>query len=275
MSDRYIPGVPCWVDTNQPDAQAAATFYTGLFGWEMEDVTPPGAPVTYLLAKLDGGYVAAIASQPPATSRPVAWDTYIWVDSADETAEKVRAAGGTVVSEPMDVGPAGRTATCADPDGAEFCLWQAGEHRGADVVNSPGSVNFNDLRARELGRAEEFYGAVFGWELLDVGGFTAWALPAYGDFLEERNPGNRARMAEFGGPARFEEVVATAAVTMERPRWGVTFAVAHADDAVARAEALGGRVLSGPVDAPWVRTAEIADPQGAVFTASQFVPPES
>ena len=46
MSDRYIPGVPCWVDTNQPDAQAAATFYTGLFGWEMEDVTPPGAPVT-------------------------------------------------------------------------------------------------------------------------------------------------------------------------------------------------------------------------------------
>ena len=59
--DRYIPGVPCWVDTNQPDPDAAAAFYGGLFGWEFEDVSPPGAPVRYLLALLRGEPVAGIA----------------------------------------------------------------------------------------------------------------------------------------------------------------------------------------------------------------------
>ena len=39
--DGYIPGVPCWVDTSQPDPEAAVDFYRGLFGWDFEDVTPP------------------------------------------------------------------------------------------------------------------------------------------------------------------------------------------------------------------------------------------
>jgi uncharacterized protein len=41
MSTRedYPAGVPCWVDTSQPDA---ARFYSGLFGWQTEDAMPPG-----------------------------------------------------------------------------------------------------------------------------------------------------------------------------------------------------------------------------------------
>jgi hypothetical protein len=37
LSDRdgYLPGVPCWVATVQPDAEQAAHFYTELFGWEV------------------------------------------------------------------------------------------------------------------------------------------------------------------------------------------------------------------------------------------------
>ena len=37
MSERdgYIPGVPCWADTGQPDPRAAVEFYGGLFGWEL------------------------------------------------------------------------------------------------------------------------------------------------------------------------------------------------------------------------------------------------
>ena len=56
------------------------------------------------------------------------WNTYIWVDDADETADKVRAAGGTVLIEPFDVMDAGRMAVFADPEGAVFCVWQAKEH---------------------------------------------------------------------------------------------------------------------------------------------------
>jgi predicted enzyme related to lactoylglutathione lyase len=272
--DRYIPGVPCWIDTNQPDPEAAVTFYKGLFGWEFEDVTPPGAPVRYFLALLRGGPVAGVASRPEGTQRPVAWDTYVWVADADEAAAKVRAAGGSVLSEPAHVGDSGRTALCADLEGAAFCVWQAQEHRGAAIVNEPGSLNFNNLHTRDLDRARAFYGAVFGWEVLDVGGGNAWALPGYGDFLEQRNPGMRAGMAEMGAPERFEDVVASVAQISDDtpPNWGVTFAVDDADAIAARATELGGRVLAAPFDAPWVRMTVIADPQGATFTASKFVP---
>jgi uncharacterized protein len=275
--DRYIPGVPCWVDTPQPDPAAAAAFYGELFGWETEDVMPPESPLRYFIARRNGGDVAAIGSLPEDAPQTAAWRTYVWVEDADGTAAKVRDAGGTVLTEPTTVGEWGRMATFADPDGAVFLVWEPKEHRGATVVNEHGAVNFNDLNTRDLQRAAAFYGAVFGWDLLDTGGFTAWALPAYGDFLEARTPGMREGMASMGAPERFEEVVASVRrIPDDQPdtpaHWGLTFGVDDADAIAARAAELGGRVIVAPFDAPWVRTTVISDPQGAVFTASRFVP---
>ena len=115
--DRYIPGVPCWVDTAQADTEAATTFYGGLFDWTFEDVIPPDAPGHYYLASRPGGNVGAIGTQPDGAPPEPTWDTYIRVADAAETAEKARAAGGTVLSEPYPVGPFGITAIIADPDG--------------------------------------------------------------------------------------------------------------------------------------------------------------
>jgi hypothetical protein len=175
---------------------------------------------------------------------------------------------------PADVGDAGRMAVFADPAGAAFCVWQARGHRGAGIVNEPGSLNFNVLNTRDLDGACAFYGAVFGWEVIDIGGASAWALPGYGDFLERRTPGMRENMAALGAPARFEDVVASVnPITDDIPaHWGVTFAVADADAVAARAAELGGRVDVPPFDAPWVRMTIVTDPQGATFTASKFVP---
>ena len=273
--DRYIPGVPCWVDTTQPDPHAAVSFYGDLFGWEFENVMPADAPLPYYVARLRGGDVAAVAAPREGGADAAAWNTYIWVDDADVTTARVHAAGGTVLMPPGDVGDAGRMAICADPDGAAFRVWEAREHRGATVVNEPGSLNFNDLYTRDLERAKAFYGAVFGWDLVGAGdGFSSWALPAYGDFLEQRNPGTRERMREMGAPERFEEVVASVSpITDDQTaRWGLTFAVADADAIAARAIELGGEVVVPPFDAPWVRMTIITDPQGATFTASKFVP---
>src|SRR3954453_23389104 len=111
--DRYLPGVPCWIDTSQPDPEAAVAFYGELFGWQFEDVMPPGSPSPYFVARLEGGDVAAVTSQPEGS--PPAWNTYIWVADADETAAKVRAAGGSVLSEPMGVGGARSSARGAQP----------------------------------------------------------------------------------------------------------------------------------------------------------------
>ena len=272
--DRYIPGVPCWVDTARADPDAACAFYGGLFGWEFEEAMPPGAPGTYRIARLGAGMVGAIGSQPDGDPS-VAWNTYVWVTDADATAGKVRTAGGSVLMEPADVGDAGRMAVFADPAGARFSVWQPGTNRGATVVNEHGSVNFNDLHTPDVDAVAPFYGAVFDWELLPVGSGSMWALRGYGDFLEERNPGMREGMAAMGAPERFEDVVASVGPAPDDggpARWGVTFAVDDADQTAARAVELGGEVLVEPTDAPWVRMAVIADPQGAVFTASSFVP---
>ena len=275
--DGYVPGVPCWIDTSQPDPEAAAAFYGGLFGWEFEDAMPPGSDGKYLIARLRGGDVAAIGTQPEDSPPTAAWKTYIWVDSADDAAAKVWANGGRVLMEPFDVMEAGRMGVFADREGAAFCVWQAKAHRGAQVVNEHGALNFNGLNTRDAAAAKAFYGSVFGWQTLGLGaGAEMWRLPGYGDYLEQREPGLRARMEQMGAPAGFEDVVASLnPIGPEQPdvpaHWSVTFGVDDADATAARAVELGGAVVVAPFDAPWVRMTVIADPQGATFIASKFV----
>ncbi len=274
--DGYIPGVPCWVDTNQPDPQAALPFYRDLFGWEFENMMPEGSEGSYFIGRLHGGDVAAIGSIPEGAPPMATWNTYVWVDSADETASRVRPAGGEVVMEPFDVMGAGRMAVLADPEGATFNVWQAKEHKGATVVNEHGSLNFNGLVTRDPEGAKAFYGAVFGWEALELPGSVMWTLPGYGDHLEERSPGLREQMVQMGAPDGFIDVVAALNPIVdddtETPaHWSVTFAADNADATAARASELGGEVVAGPFDAPWTRLAVIKDPQGATFIAGQFV----
>ena len=276
--DGYIPGVPCWIDTSQPDPEAAADFYGALFGWELEDVMPPDAPGQYFMARIRGKDVAAVGSIPEGAPQMATWNTYVWVDSADDTASKVRDAGGSVMMEPFDVMDAGRMAVATDPEGAVFFVWEARENKGSQIVNEHGSNNFNNLNTRDLERAKAFYGAVFGWETLELDrGAQMWTLPGYGDYLERDDPDLRKRMADANAPEGFEDVVASMnPIPDDQPdtqaHWDVTFGVADADAIAERAAQLGGTVLVPPFDAPWIRGTVIRDPQGATFNATQFVP---
>jgi hypothetical protein len=266
------------VDTSQPDPEAAVDFYRGLFGWELENVMPPGSEGKYFIARLRGGDVAAVGSIPEAAPPIAMWNTYVWVESADDTAAKVRDAGGGVVMEPFEVMDAGRMAVFADPEGAAFCAWQAKENKGARIVNEPGSLNFNGLNTRDVQGAKSFYGSVFGWTTLALdGGADMWTLPGYGDHLERDNPDLRKQTAEADAPEGFEDVVASInLIPDDQPdtpaHWSVTLAVDDADATAAKATELGGKVTVPPFDAPWVRMTIINDPQGATFIASKFVP---
>jgi predicted enzyme related to lactoylglutathione lyase len=277
--DRYPAGVPCWVDTSQPDPAAAAAFYGDLLEWKLEDQMPPDAAGRYFQATIDGARVAAVGSA--MGDGPVTWMTYIAVDSADDAAERVRANGGTVISEPFDVFDAGRMAIFADPEGAVFSVWQAGQHTGAETVNAPGTWNFSDLNTRDLEGAQRFYGAVFGWEFdpIDFGGgpMAMARVPGYGDYLESIDPGVRERHASGGAPPGFTDAIGffIPANGDSPANWNVTFSVADADASAARVKELGGQVLSEPVDVPWSRVTQIRDPQGATLTLSQFKPPDA
>jgi hypothetical protein len=303
--DGYIPGVPCWVDASEPDPEAAVDFYAGLFGWEFEQVMPPRSEGKYFIAWCQapgssifdmsgdrhGGDVAAVRSIPkaaPQTPRAAPqtamWNTYFWVDSADEAASKVRDAGGGVVVEPYDFMNACRMAVFTDPEGAAFCVWEAKEHKGARLVNDPGALVFNGLNTRHVEGARSFYGSVFGWQTLAIGGGgEGWALPGYGDYLERYHPGLREQMAEAGAPEGFEDAVGSInPIADDQPdtpaHWSVTFAVDDADATAAKATELGGKVIVPPFDAPWstatytIRVTVLGDPQGATFSASKFVP---
>jgi uncharacterized protein len=275
--DGYIPGVPCWVDTSQPDPKAALPFYSRLFGWEFEDVMPDGSEDRYFMGRIRGGDVAAVGSIPEGAPPMATWNTYVWVESADMTASKARDAGGAVVMEPFDVMDSGRMAVLTDPEGAALSVWQAKTGKGAQIVNEHGSLNFNGLATRDPDGAKAFYGFVFGWETLALPAGLMWTLSGYGDHLAERNPGLREQMAQMGAPDGFIDVVAALnPIADDDPdtpaHWSVTFGVDDADAAAARASELGGEVVTGPFDAPWTRMAVIKDPQGATFIASQFVP---
>ncbi len=268
----YPSGVPCWVDTQQPDVDAAMNFYGGLFGWEFEETAPSGAAGRYVIAKLDGQEAGAIAGH--GTGVP-AWNTYISVEDADAAARHLLAIGATLKSAPADSGSRGVHAVLADPQGAELRIWQARGRPGAQAVNLPGGWNFSDLHTINIEAAVAFYTKAFGWQFDNLDFGTMIRRPGYGDHLEATiDPNIRVRQAGDAVPRGFEDAVAWLAPAGpgERPHWHVTFTVADRDRTLKDAERLGARIL-GQDDTEWTRTVLIRDPGGAVFTASQFTPP--
>jgi uncharacterized protein len=272
MSERtdYPPGVPCWVDTLQPDPDAATNFYGDLMGWTSEGPGPMPGGGKYFVARFRGRDVAGIGSQPPAVGGgpvPVVWNTYVCVADAEDAAKKVANAGGRVLREPFDVLPAGRVAIFADPSGAVFGGWEPAERKGAEFVNEPGGWSMSMLQTRDPEGAKKFYGAAFGWKAdsMDMGGseLTLWRLPGYvggepQQPVERDVVGVMMKMGEGGVPDQGP------------PRWAVDFRVPDADAAAEKAKKIGGKVIAPPFDIPRFRQAVIADPQGAVFSVSSF-----
>ena len=273
--DRYPPGVPCWIDLVVRDLGRVGRFYAGVLGWELVDAAPAGSSLRYVMARRDGRDVAALSEGFAAQA---VWSTYVRVASAEATAARARELGGSVVTGPMAAGAAGISAEIADPVGARIRIFEPRAFAGAGLVNAPGSWNWSDLHARDLDTAVAFYGALFGWEAdpVDVGaGDTRmWRMPGYGDVLERRDPGIRARHAEHGAPPGFTDAIGwlQEAAPHDAPHWHVTFAVDDTDGLARRAEELGGMVTIAPFDAGPTRVAQLADPEGARFTISHYAP---
>jgi len=266
----YPHGVTCWIDTEQPDLDAAGRFYSGLFGWTLADASP-GGPRPYLIATLDGKDVGAITS---ATAEgPAQWNTYVSVDDADAASSDVTTGGGKVVSAPAEAGFGARTAACVDPAGAEFRIWQARKRFGAQHINAPGGWNFSDLHTPDLDAALAFYTPLFGWRAVAIeGAGTMLQVPGYGDHLAATtDPDIYERQS--GAPPGFADVIGGLAITApgEPAHWHVTFAVADRDESAATAERLGATVVTS-ADDMWTKHALLRDPQGAEFTVSQFAP---
>jgi uncharacterized protein len=239
----HAPGTFSWVDLTTDDAPAAKEFYGELFGWEFEDNEVPGGG-TYTMCKVDGDYVAAI---PGSTDQaPPHWNSYVTVASADETAAKAKELGGSLFMEPFDVMDAGRMALIQDPTGAAFCVWEPRDAIGAQRVNEPGALTWNELHTPDPAKAVEFYSGLFGWSAEEME--TGEGNPSYRVIRNGERTNGGIMDAQQGEP----------------PNWVPYFVVESRDDAVARIKELGGRELF-QTDMEMGRIAIATDPQGAPF----------
>jgi uncharacterized protein len=241
-------GTPCWVDLGVDDIARAVTFYSQLFGWDIE----PGPPEAggYRMCLKDGRPVAGIGPQQAPPGTPPFWTVYIASADADETAGKITAAGGQVPVAPMDVLDVGRMAVAADPAGAAFGIWQARSHTGLGLANEPGSMCWNENFSRDMDGNQAFYRAVFGYEYGDMSSpeFRYATLK-----LDGKEVGGIGQLGSGFPP----EVPA---------HWSTYFAVEDTDAAVAMVTKAGGSTTREPWDTPYGRMAVVSDDQGAAFS---------
>ena len=226
------PALPAGSTSRAPTSTPTIAFYSGLFGWEAHRDPRPEAG-GYTMFSLKGGKSVAAASPPQQEDTPPYWTTYLASDDVDETAARVREAGGVVFVDPFDVFDAGRMTIAQDPTGACFALWQASQHIGAQLANEPGTLSWNECRTPDAAAAEQFYRAVFGYSVTA----TPMGMDEPYRVLEVDDRRVAGLMQWADGP----------------PRWVTTLNVAHTDASCARAEELGARAATAvlhPVDRP-------------------------
>ena len=241
---RYPNGTFCWIDLGTNDAPAAKAFYGELFGWEFEDL-PTGEHGTYTVCRLRGKAVCGMYDQADEPG----WGSYLIVANVDDATARARELGASVIVDPFDTPGGGRAATVRDPAGAVVSLSQQGEDLGAELVNEDGTWTWNELVSPELRAGTEFYVQLLGWSADEMPGPMQRTVFTMDDLL-------------IGGghvPGPQEDPT---------PRWSVAFWVADADTTASKAQELGGAVVLPPMDIPVGRFTIVADPQGAVFTAT-------
>ena len=251
MGDRtqYTSGAFCWTDLATTDPSAAKAFYSGLFGWEAEDM-PVGDGVYYSMQRVGGKDVAAISPQPQQqrdAGVPPVWKSYVSVQSADAVADRAKELGATVHAPPFDVLDAGRMAVIQDPQGAFFLAWEPRRHFGAALVNAPGALSWNELASPDLDASAAFYGDLFGWTTKPVEESPQrYLMISNGD----RTNGGMRELGDQPAP----------------PHWLVYFATEDIDAALAKVDELGGtRLMPEPMDIGFAKIGIVQDPQGAAF----------
>ncbi|MFI6869043.1 VOC family protein [Nocardia sp. NPDC050406] len=243
-------GTPSWVDLGIPDLERAMEFYGAVFGWEFEE--GPAETGRYTMCLVRGKPVAAMMPNPDPDASEFWWSVYFATDDCDGTAKRITDAGGQVPMEPMDVMDKGRMAIAFDTTGGQFGLWQGRAHIGAEIVNEPGSIVWNELFTARPEPARDFYVAVFD--------HTPEPLPEF-DFTVLHRPDER----PIGG--------IQAEPSAPKSRWVTYFEIEDVDAALRRATEAGGGVSLAAEDTPFGRIAGIRDPFGAEFRIMKSAQP--
>ena len=259
IRESHVHGTPSWCDMASRDIETAKAFYGALFGWEMATAPEPEAG-GYTMALLDGKAAAALMPQQQEQidmGIPPHWQTYFTVNDVDAMPAKVESAGGTVMAPPFDVMTAGRMMVAVDRGGAVFCLWEARDAIGSEVVNEPGAYTWAELYTGDPAADAPFYAELLG---LSVG-------------TEEMGPDMTMTFLQHRGD---DVGVATVLPLMAEdmpPHWMPYFGVVDCDESMALVRELGGQIHMGPMDIAPGRFSVVADPEGAAFAIIALADP--
>ncbi|MFB4296252.1 VOC family protein [Actinomadura sp. NTSP31] len=253
-----VHGTQSWVDLASPDSEVSKAFYCGLFGWDSYTLAFSGFSDYEILTEgASGPGIAGVQALADDTESP-SWTCVFRVDDVDACVGTVEAAGGRCRVDPTDVAQMARIAQFADPQGAEFGVWQPGPSGETTVIGDRSAACFVELACRDLAEAGRFYGRVFGWSVMDADdGHPAWTRWKVGDQLVA------------GGVAMDDSRPA------DRPsQWTPYFDVPDCDAATGRAVELGARVRVPPADIDLGRFSIMTDPTGVRFALIALAGPD-
>lgn len=254
-------GNPCWYELGTSDLDGASDFYGKIFDWRVTDSGMEG--FDYRLAQASNGLVAGVMSNAVQVGNPPPnWLIYFAVDDCDKSAAAVRAAGGSIYTEPADIPGTGRFAVVADPQGAVFGLLQpdmsqmspedrakAAAGEGAFDQRKAGHCHWNELMSRDPQAGFAFYSSLFGWtkgDAMDMGDMGTY------QFFRHRDVDIGAMMGLGDAP-----------VPAWLPYFGSPRPVTETVEAIRSA---GGSIHHGPSEVPGPLYIAVAqDPQGAWF----------
>lgn len=248
------PGQFCWINILSADLPRAKEFFSTVLGWTWFDMAGIGFGIRVDGKDMGGLFDLNSPQTPPGT--PPVMGVMVKVESADKTAERVKALGGQVKMV-MDVFDAGRMAVCHDPNGAQFDVWEPKKQPGTTVDDTlHGAFSWSETITSDVPKARKFYQDLFGWT------FEAMPMPDFEYTVfslgEERVAGMMPIMANMGNIP---------------PHWGTYFTVKNVDETVKIAKAAGGAVHIEPMDIPNVgRFAMLASPQGVNFYVITYLP---
>lgn len=112
-------GEHSWHELTSPDHHAAFDFYAALFGWEKLQEHDMGPMGTYLIYGLNGEPLGGMM-KPMDNGQGSAWLSYVHVKDVNQTAKKVKSAGGQIINGPMEVPGGDWIIAAVDPQGAVF-----------------------------------------------------------------------------------------------------------------------------------------------------------
>jgi len=246
-------GTPTWSELVTPEVEAARKFYQAVFGWEYEIGAPEFGG--YTTARLGQQAAAGLTGpQPNTPPMPAVWGLYFASEHLEADVARAVELGAKGLSPVIAVGEFGSMAICADPTGAPFGFWKAGQHIGSEVTDEPGSTTWYELYSPNAKQARDFYATLLSATADPMPGGLEYYVLKHGEKM-------------LGGIMQIDPAWGNM-----RSHWVNYFSVANADETVAVVTQHGGKVMGHVDDSPFGRIAALTDPKGAIFKIVQPPP---